>query len=71
MDTLAKTIIFIGVILIVIGLLVMGGSRFGLGRLPGDIFLKRGRLTIYFPIVTSIIISIILSFLLNTFFRNR
>jgi hypothetical protein len=65
---IGKIIIFGGIILIVIGLLVSFVP--GFGRLPGDIFIKKGNSSFYFPIVTSIIISIIASILLNIFLRK-
>jgi hypothetical protein len=50
-----------------LGLLVMAG--FPLGRLPGDFMVRRGPVTFYFPLVTSIVISILLTLLLM-FFRR-
>ncbi|AOM82477.1 DUF2905 domain-containing protein [Salisediminibacterium beveridgei] len=51
-----------GIILIVIGVIWHFGGRFlPLGKLPGDFLFSRGNTTIYFPLMTSIIISIILS----------
>lgn len=58
MNSLPKLIIIIGVILIMIGL----GMKFiNLGRLPGDIVIKKENTTFYFPIVTSVVLSIVLS----------
>lgn len=54
-----------GIVLIVAGIIFTLGSRLGIGRLPGDIFIKKGNMTFYFPIVTSIVISIILTLLFN------
>ncbi|MZQ76148.1 MAG: DUF2905 family protein [Peptoclostridium sp.] len=62
---LGKNLIIMGIVLIVIGIIFTLGSRLGIGRLPGDIFIKRGNMTFYFPIVTSIVISIILTLILN------
>jgi len=67
MDSIAKMIISVGVVLVIIGLLIGLGSKFGIGRLPGDIFIKKGNFSFFFPITTSIIISIILSVLLKLF----
>lgn len=53
--------------MVVAGLLLMAGSRFsffGLGRLPGDIAYKGKNVTFYFPIVTSIVLSVILTLVL-------
>lgn len=69
-ESFGKIIIGIGTFLIILGIFVyLTGKIFGLGRLPGDIFIQRGNFTFYFPLATSIIISIILTFLLNLFRR--
>lgn len=66
-----KIIIIIGLLLVAAGLLVMfSGKFFSLGRLPGDIFIRKGNFTFYFPIVTTILLSILLSLILNIFFRR-
>lgn len=70
-NELGKIIIFIGLLLVVAGLLVMFSGKFlGLGRLPGDIFIRKGNFTLYFPIVTTILLSILLTIILNIFFRR-
>nr|WP_246593916.1 DUF2905 domain-containing protein [Evansella tamaricis] len=62
----------IGVILVIAGLLwQVGGKYLSLGKLPGDIFIQRGNSTFYFPIVTSIVISILLSLILFVLGRFR
>jgi hypothetical protein len=58
---LAKTLIVLGVGIAVFGVLLYFGGRLGIGKLPGDIYIRRGNFTFYFPIVTSIIASIILT----------
>lgn len=58
---MARFLIFLGLTLLIVGLLWPYVSRLGLGRLPGDIVIERGSTTFYFPIVTSLILSIILS----------
>ncbi|MBZ2173976.1 DUF2905 domain-containing protein [Schnuerera sp. xch1] len=69
MNSLGKVILTIGGVLVVLGLIVMVGERFGLGKLPGDIFIKKGNFTFFFPIVSSVILSLILTLLLNLFKR--
>ena len=66
MGSLGKALIFVGALLVVIGLIVLFGERLGIrfGRLPGDIAIQRGNFRFYFPIVTSIVISIVLSLIL-------
>jgi len=58
---MARFLIFTGLILLVAGLLWPYVAKLGLGHLPGDIVFKRGNTTFYFPIVTSIILSVVLS----------
>lgn len=65
-----KILIGIGMISIIIGLVFILGGRLGLGRLPGDIFLKKGNFIFYFPIITCIIISIILTIIFNLLSRR-
>ncbi len=66
---MAKFLIFAGIVLIGFGVLWMVGERFGLGRLPGDIVIERGNFRFYFPLATSIILSVIISLLLWLFNR--
>lgn len=63
---MGKTIVLIGAALIVCGLLVMLFERFSLraGPLPGDIVVRRGNWTVYFPVVTSIVVSVVLTLIL-------
>lgn len=56
---MGKILVVAGLIIAGIGLLVMAGAP--IGRLPGDVTWRRGNFTFYFPIVTSIIISIVLT----------
>jgi uncharacterized membrane protein YkgB len=63
-SALGKMLILLGVFIILIGLLVLIGEKIPwIGRLPGDIIIRKKSFTFYFPIVTSIIISIILTLL--------
>jgi hypothetical protein len=66
MTDLGKILIFLGVLLAVFGVLLVFGSRLHLsiGRLPGDIAYRGKNTTVYFPIVTSILISLVLSVVL-------
>ncbi|MCK8516594.1 DUF2905 domain-containing protein [Methylonatrum kenyense] len=58
-----RTLIIIGLAVLLIGLLWPWISRIGLGRLPGDIIIRREGGTFYFPIMTSILVSLVLSLL--------
>lgn len=68
---LGKMIAFVGLFLLVLGAILMVSDKlFHLGRLPGDIFIQKGNFTFYFPIVTSIILSLLLTIILNLIFRR-
>ncbi|MCX7965043.1 MAG: DUF2905 domain-containing protein [Syntrophorhabdaceae bacterium] len=63
-----KIFIIIGIFFIIIGLAFMFGDKIPyIGRLPGDIHIKKENFSFYFPITTSIIISIILTLLFSIF----
>jgi hypothetical protein len=65
---LGKMLILLGVFIILAGLLLLVGEKIPwVGRLPGDIIIKKERFTFYFPLATSIIISIILTLLFMLF----
>ena len=61
-----KSLIFLGVVLIIIGILGYFFEKINF-KLPGDILIKKENFTFYFPIVTCIILSIILTLILNIF----
>jgi hypothetical protein len=68
MRELGKFIVIIGVITTLMGLVMWGGwMPKWLGRLPGDIRIERGGSAFYFPIVTCVVVSILLSLLLSIF----
>jgi len=71
MSEIGKSLIFLGIVIIIIGIVLLFGDRlpFNLGRLPGDISIKKENFSFYFPITTSIIISIVLSILFYLFGR--
>ncbi|UTR14244.1 DUF2905 domain-containing protein [Salipaludibacillus sp. LMS25] len=72
MNQFPKLLITTGLVLIIAGLIWQVGGRFiSLGKLPGDIVIRRENATFYFPIMTSIIISVILSIALYLFGRFR
>lgn len=72
MNQLPKMLISLGAILIVVGIIwQLGGKFLSLGKLPGDIIIRRENSTFYFPIVTSIVISIVLSLILYIIGRIR
>jgi thiosulfate reductase cytochrome b subunit len=65
MADIARTLILIGAVLIVAGLAMLGLQKLPfLGKLPGDIVVKREHFTFFFPLATSIVISIVISLIL-------
>jgi Protein of unknown function (DUF2905) len=70
MAPLGKALILLGLLLIVLGVALWGFGSGSMtepipGRLPGDIYIRRGNFSFYFPITTSIIISIVLSLIIH------
>ena len=66
MAPIAKALVFAGLAIAVIGLALWGLSSVPyVGRLPGDLYVRRGNFTFYFPIVTCIVVSIALSLLFS------
>ncbi|MEX0730500.1 MAG: DUF2905 domain-containing protein [Aquisalimonadaceae bacterium] len=64
-----RALIITALVILAIGLLWPWLSRLGLGRLPGDIIIRREGWTIYFPIMTSIVVSVVLTLLIWLFRR--
>ncbi len=67
MTSLGRMLITIGIIAIVLGVLLLYSDLFSslrLGRLPGDISIKRGSFSFYFPITTCILLSVLISLIL-------
>jgi len=67
---LGRTLIFLGLGLLAVGaVLVVVGRLGGIPRLPGDILIRRGNFTFYFPLATSLLVSLILTLLFSLFRR--
>jgi Protein of unknown function (DUF2905) len=64
---MGRFLVFLGLGITALGLLVMFGLPFG--RLPGDIMVRRGNFSFYFPLATSIVVSILLTLILALFRR--
>lgn len=65
-DSLGKIIIGVGGFLVLLGIVIyFSGKLLGLGRLPGDILIQRENFTFYFPLATTLLISLVLTLLLN------
>ncbi len=70
MESFGKLLVFSGLTLVIVGALLWSGfGKDWLGRLPGDLRIERGGAGFYFPIVTCLLISIVLTILLNIFRR--
>lgn len=68
---MAKFLIIAGILLLIVGILLHFKISIPfIGRMPGDIFIKGENYTVYFPLMTSIVVSIILSILLSIFLRR-
>ncbi len=67
---LGRVLVIIGVVLVVVGGLAMLGVRLPFGRLPGDIAIEGERGGVYIPIVTMVVLSVILTILVNLFLRR-
>jgi hypothetical protein len=70
LETAGRLLLALGVLLLVAGGALILASRFGITRLPGDIVWRGERTTVYFPLGMAIIVSIILTVLLNLFLRR-
>lgn len=58
-------LIFLGLAVVLVGLLVWSGALSWFGRLPGDVRIDRGNVKVYFPITSMILISLVLTLVLN------
>ena len=68
MNELGKVLVLVGVMILVIGLILWSGIGKGwFGRLPGDFHLSRGNFTLYFPLATSLLLSLVFTLLLWLF----
>ena len=71
MPETGKLLIIVGGFIVVVGLFLTLGLRIPfLGKLPGDISVDRGNVHFYFPIVTCLLLSLVLTLVLNAFFRR-
>jgi len=70
METLARALLGIGLLLVLLGGALLLASKMGVTRLPGDIFWKKGNFTFYAPLGLMLLISILLTIALNLFSRR-
>jgi hypothetical protein len=66
---MGKIFINIGIIFLIIGIIIRFANKLGIKKLPGDIVIKGENFSFYFPIVTCIIVSIVLSLIFSLFRR--
>lgn len=72
LESPGKFVMAAGAILLLVGgLMVLAGKSGWIGRLPGDIRVEREGFTLYFPLATSILLSVVLTLILNFLFRRR
>ena len=70
MDGIGRALIFVGVAIAVLGLAFVLAPKIPLlGKLPGDLVFRRGDATFYFPLATSILVSVAITVILNIAFR--
>jgi len=65
MVPIGRALIIFGIVLLLLGLILTYSNFLPLGRLPGDISIKRGNFSFYFPLTTCIVISLILTLILH------
>jgi hypothetical protein len=65
-----RFLVVAGTVILVLGVLFMAADKLPLGRLPGDLQIGTGKLKIYIPIATSLLLSIVLTLILNFFSRR-
>lgn len=70
LEGIGKLLIGGAIVLLVLGGIFLLLGRFGFDRLPGDLVFQRGNFTLYAPVGLMIVVSIVLTLLLNLFFRR-
>ncbi|MGQ9629752.1 MAG: DUF2905 domain-containing protein [bacterium] len=74
MGGIGRTLVIVGIVLVALGAIFWAVDKFPhlpIGRLPGDIHVRRGNFSFYFPITTSIAVSVLLSLILWLISRSR
>jgi len=65
---MGKMLLIFGILMVIVGLFLMFGSKVPfIGKLPGDIVIRKGNFTFYFPLATSILLSVLLTILFSIF----
>jgi len=69
-EGIGKIITIVGIILVVLGLIFVLGDRIPFsGKLPGDILIKKGSISFYFPVITFLLVSVVLTITINFILR--
>ncbi len=68
MTSLGKSLIMLGLLLVVLGAAIAWVPRFG--RLPGDIYIQRGNFTFYFPLTTCVLLSVLATIVFSLMMRR-
>lgn len=71
MNQVGRFLIVAGVVIAALGVALMVGDRLGLGRLPGDLVFRRKNFAVYFPLATSLLVSVVLTLVLNLLLRKK
>jgi len=70
-NQIGRILLLVGAALLVVGGLLMVGDKLGLGRLPGDFSFRSKNVSFHFPLATSLLISVLLTVLLNLWLSKR
>jgi len=71
MQGLGRLLVVFGLVIVLVGVVLLVADPIpGVGRVPGDLVFRRGPVTFYFPVATSIVLSVLLTILLNLFWRR-
>jgi hypothetical protein len=71
LQALGRVLAGVGIALLAVGAVLWLAGRLGLGRLPGDVVVRRGSFTFVFPLATSLVLSLVATVLLNLWLRGR
>ena len=71
LSSAGRALLVVGVVVAAVGLLLVVAGAAGLGRLPGDVALRRGSVHVYVPIATCLVLSVLATIVLNLLFRRR
>lgn len=70
MSDIGRVLVLFGLLLVVVGGVLVVGGRLGLGRLPGDLRFGSGGTRVYVPLASSLLVSVVLTVVLNLLFRR-